>query len=70
MKNPSLVDNFCIWQRVLLFSRSYRGMQRRKAYPTRPVRIIVPFPAGQAIRQRRASRGSIAVGATWAVIRY
>jgi hypothetical protein len=41
---------------------------RAQPYPSRPVRIIIPFPAGH--RHHRATHGSIAIGAAWAAIRH
>ena len=40
--------NFCIWPRVLPRCRPSSRFAWAQAYPSRPVRIIVPFPAGQA----------------------
>ena len=40
-----------------------------QTYPTRPVRIIVGFPAGGADRHHRAPDGSMAVGAAGSAIR-
>ena len=41
-----------------------------QTYPTRPVRLIVGFPAGSACRHRRAPDGSMAVGAARPAIRH
>ena len=43
---------------------------RAQTYPTRPVRIIVGFPAGGPRRHRRAPDGSMAVGAARPAIRH
>jgi len=40
--------NFCIWRPVLPRCRPSRASQALQTYPTRPVRIIVPF--GRAVR--------------------
>ena len=39
---------FCIWPRALPRCRPCRALRRAQAYPSRPVRIIVGFPAGGA----------------------
>ena len=41
-----------------------------QAYPTRPVRIIVGFPAGGAHRHPRATDRSMAVGAARPAVRH
>ena len=46
MKLPR--SNFCIWPRALPRSRPCRASLGAQTYPSRPVRLIVGFPAGGA----------------------
>ena len=39
-------DNFCIWPPALPRCRPHPRIARAQAYPSRPVRIVVPFAAG------------------------
>jgi hypothetical protein len=41
---------------------------RAQAYPSRPVRIVVGFPAWRQSRHDRAPHGPMAVGAAWPAI--
>ena len=41
-----------------------------QAYPSRPVRIVVGFPAGSCVRHRRAPHRPMAVGAARSIIRH
>ena len=45
----SAADNFCIWLRALPRCRPCRASRGRKPIRSRPVRIVVGFPAGGQI---------------------
>ena len=39
-------SNFCIWPRALPLCRTMSQVAWAQTYPSRPIRLVIPFPPG------------------------